>query len=110
MVGPYDTQSSPASFSPMMPHSSPAWMAFTSGCLPAEGRGGMADAPNSCPISQHNRAAPSMPTKQPQQQHCSEHQQACAPVTCPMVSAVSLTMAELGLGAQPGYASSCGTV
>ncbi len=28
-------------------------------------------------------------------------------MTWPMVSAVSLTMEEPGLGAQPGYASSC---
>ena len=33
-VGPNDTMSMPGYFSPMMPHSSPAWTAFTSGSLP----------------------------------------------------------------------------
>lgn len=33
-VGPKESMSMPGYFSPMMPHSRPAWMAFTSGFLP----------------------------------------------------------------------------
>ena len=48
-------------------------------------------------------AAAAAAETQPQQ-----HRRVAAPETRPMVSAVSLTMEASGLGAQPGYASSCG--
>ena len=35
MVGPYETASMPGTFSPMMPHSRPAWMAATLGSFPS---------------------------------------------------------------------------